>query len=120
VTARKDAIARPTLALRLANGTEPWQNAKCAGVVVPDPWHRSGYRMVTDLPEGHGGLGPDALYRAMAPALELCAGCPFTGGGGACMKRVQPGAGWHDGVVGGIVFRGGKALRLRKIAQAAA
>ncbi len=111
MTPRHDRlIARPTLAPRLANGTDPWlENAACAG-----QW------AITDLPSHHSRMSPDALHTAMLPALKLCAGCPFTGAEGACMKRVQPGAGWHDGVVGGIVFRGGRALRLRKRAEVAA
>jgi hypothetical protein len=113
VTARKDAIARPTLAIRraaeaYAAGASVWlEGAVCGGA-----WH------LTDLPTHHARMSPDTLYRMMLPALQMCDRCPFAGMGGECFQKTAPSP-YHDGVVGGVVLRNGKPLRLRKIARAA-
>jgi hypothetical protein len=49
----------------------------------------------------------DELARFMAPALALCAECPFTR---ECLELVQPRESYYDGVAGGHLFRNGMCV----------
>jgi WhiB family redox-sensing transcriptional regulator len=47
-----------------------------------------------------------AAFQYAAPALELCAACPFTE---KCIARVDPFNSLFDGVCGGLLWRNGRA-----------